>query len=188
MHRTKEEIRRRIHRERLALAPSEVEDRSRAVGERLMATDLYRQTCCLGCYVSVKNEVDTHRLIRAALREKKRVGAPKTDRGGGMVHLEIEALSDLRPGPFGLLEPSGANRAEILPADFDLILVPGIAFDRQGNRIGFGGGYYDRFLGLTPAPRVGLAYDFQLLERLPVDAQDVRLDFLATESEVYTFG
>ncbi len=188
MHPKKEDIRQRIHQQRLALSAADVRRRGDTVRGRLVGMDLYGRAGCLGCYASVKNEVDTHRLIQAALDEGKRVGVPATQEKGVMTHLEIHTFSSLRPGPFGLLEPGGTGRVEIPPGELDLVVVPGIAFDRRGNRIGFGGGYYDRFLVRTAAPKIGLAYDFQVLDRLPTDPHDIRLDFLVTEEAVYTCG
>ena len=188
MHPQKQDIRRRMLKQRFALTPSQVQEVGDAVRNRLVETDLYGRARCLGCYVSVKNEVDTHRLIQVALEGGKRVGVPVTRKKQSLVHLEIHTLSGLRSGPFGLLEPAGGDRIEIPPGDFDLMLVPGAAFDRRGNRIGFGAGYYDRFLARTSAPKVGLAYAFQVLGRLPAALHDIRLDYLVTETAVYTCG
>ncbi len=181
----KGQIRRRMLRERLALSPLEVQEHGATVRNLLQKTDVYRSAQCLGCYVSVKNEVDTRGLIRAALQERKRVGVPVTRTAGEMIHRAIRSIADLRPAGFGLLEPPGEGSLEIPPDAFDLIVVPGLAFDRRGNRIGFGAGYYDRFLVRTPALRVALAYDFQVLEHLPTDPHDTPVDFLITEAGVH---
>ncbi len=186
MHPHKEEIRRRILQQRSALTHLQVQQGGDAVRRRLMETDLYDQAQRIGCYVSVKSEVDTHGFIEAALSAGKRVAVPRTRRQGLMVHQEIQTLADLRPAPFGLLEPTGSDHPEIPPADFDLIIVPGLAFDRRGNRIGFGAGYYDRFLARVTASKIGLAYDFQILDHLPSDPHDIRLDLLVTEREIHT--
>jgi len=187
MNRKKSEIRRFINKKRIMLTPSEAKERGHLVEQRLMKTDLYCKAQCICCYVSVKNEVDTHHLIRTSLCLNKKVGVPKTTNNGQIINIEIHAFSDLKPTSIGLMEPLGESLTKISPINFDLIVVPGIAFDKKGNRVGFGGGFYDRFLGLTTAPKVGLAYDFQLLEDLPIDDHDFKLDFLFTESTICTF-
>ena len=188
LHEQKAVIRREMLGRRSALTPEAAEAMGEVIAGHLMGTDVYRRARCISCYVSVKKEADTHRLIRAALADGKRVGVPVTRAGGRLIHVEIPSLSALEPASFGLLEPPASAGAEIPPADFDLVIVPGVAFDRLGNRIGQAGGYYDRFLPLTSAPKVALAYDFQIAEDLPVDAHDVPVDILVTESGVHSCG
>ena len=179
----KAHFRRLMHRQRLALTSREVSEMGNAVRRRLLGMDIYGQARCISSYISVKNEVDTHGLIQATLEGGKCIGVPLTGKGGQMRHCRIASLSELKPAAFGLLEPS-PEAEEIQAEAFDLILVPGLAFDREGNRIGFGAGYYDRFLARTNAPKVGLAYDSQILHHLPSDPHDIRMDFLVTETGV----
>ena len=184
----KTEIRRRVLAQRSAMTKAEAKQKGEAILGRLMSTDLYRQARCLSCYVSVKNEADTLGLIRVALDGERRVGVPLVGGGGKMALVEIRSLSDLHPAPFDLLEPRGPGLTEIPPEAFDLVIVPGLAFDRQGNRTGFGGGYYDRFLARATAPKVALAYDFQVIDGVPADPHDVRMDYLVTEAEICVCG
>ncbi len=188
LHEQKAVIRRDMLGRRSALTPETAEAKGKAIAGHLMGTDLYRQSRCISCYVSVKQEADTHRLIRSALADGKRVGVPVVRGGGKLTHVEVPSLSVLEPAPFGLLEPPASTGAKIPPADFDLVIVPGVAFDRLGNRIGQAGGYYDRFLPRTSAPKVALAYDFQIVDDLPVDSHDVPVDILVTESGVHSCG
>ena len=189
MRSKKGDIRRRMLELREQLGNGEVRQAGEAVTLRLTRTDFYQKANCLSCYVSVKNEVDTHTLIRFAIDDGKRVAVPVlTSQKGQMIHREVDSLENLEPNPLGLLEPSEGAGAPVLPEAFDLIVVPVVAFDRKGYRIGFGGGYYDRFLAGTSALKVGLAYDFQRLDEVPSGPHDQRLDRVLTETKTYTFS
>jgi 5-formyltetrahydrofolate cyclo-ligase len=104
-------------------------------------------------------------------------------------HAEIQGLDLLEPDGWGIPGPlpDHADWIEDLGA-LDLVVVPGIAFDRQGRRLGFGGGYYDRFLSLTQAPKIGLSYDCTLLDEVPVEPHDARVDIVITESSTLRVG
>ncbi len=182
---SKKQIRNTMKKRRSELLPGEVRTRSAHIIARLTGQDVYRRSGCLASYVSVRNEVDTHTLIDSALDSGKRVAVPVAKPSHMLVHREIRGLAELKPSGFGLLEPSGEVGVEIQPDTFDIVLVPGLAFDQTGNRIGFGAGYYDRFLSLTPATKVGLAYDFQLFDRLPTGPRDIPMDLIITESGIH---
>ncbi len=185
----KSDIRSRLLEMREQLGDGEVRQAGEAVTRRLTETDFYQRATCFSCYVSVRNEVNTHTLIRFAIEAGKRVAVPVlTSERGEMIHREIDSLENLEPNPLGLLEPPEGAGAHVLPEAFDLIVVPVVAFDRRGYRIGFGGGYYDRFLAGTSALKVGLAYDFQRLDEVPSGPQDQRLDRVFTETKTYTFS
>jgi 5-formyltetrahydrofolate cyclo-ligase len=139
----------------------------------------------LGCYVSVKGEVDTRTVIQTALSRGKLTCVPLTSRNRALQHVQIESLDDLSPSGFGLLEPLNLSGSEVLSSALDLIIVPGIAFDPRGNRIGFGAGFYDRYLEKTPATKIGLAYDFQILEKVPLEPHDIALDIIVTPTRVF---
>lgn len=130
-------------------------------------------------YLPSKGEVDTALLIALLLREGKNVSAPRV-----ISDIEMEAAfidaNGFRKGAFGIWEPLGKRAEQI-----DVIFVPGVAFDEKRNRIGYGKGYYDRFLSLHPALTVGLAYSFQLVPALPTEAHDKPLDIILTEEAVY---
>ena len=183
----KSDIRSRLLEMREQLGKGEVRQAGEAVTQRLTRTDFYQRANCLSCYVSVKNEVNTHTLIRLAIDDGKRVAVPVlTSQKGQMIHREVDSLENLEPNPLGLLEPPEGAGAHVLPEAFDLIVVPVVAFDRRGYRIGFGGGYYDRFLARCSALKVGLAYDFQCLDEVPSGPHDQRLDRILTETVTYT--
>jgi 5-formyltetrahydrofolate cyclo-ligase len=155
-----------------------------AIYERVIAWNVFQAAPCVACYVSVQNEVDTRQLIEYALRVGKKVFVPVTQGSGVMGFQEILSLDNLRSARFGLLEPEHDVGLMIEPDDLDLVIVPGIAFDRRGNRLGFGGGYYDRFFERCNATRVGLAYAFQVVDDIPAEDHDEKMDWVVTEDEV----
>jgi 5-formyltetrahydrofolate cyclo-ligase len=164
--------------------------RSEAILARVRALDAYRSTRLVASYVGVGDEVETTPLLREAFDRKVAVAVPWRD--GARLHLvRIVALSELVPVSFGLLEPPPelaklAGRV-VVPSRVDLMLVPGLAFDRRGGRLGHGRGFYDRLLaeaGTGPL-RVGLAFDCQIVERVPMTAGDQPMDLVVTENAVY---
>jgi 5-formyltetrahydrofolate cyclo-ligase len=122
----------------------------RAIRERLLGLPEYRRADTVFCYIGVGSEVDTLPLIREALADGKRVCAPALLGDGRMEAREIAGAADLAPARFGLLEPKASCR-RIRADEISLIVVPCLCCDRNGNRIGYGGGYYDRYLPLTKA-------------------------------------
>ena len=163
---------------------------SLAIEQRLVRLDLYRQARAIHTYVDARDgEVGTRELIRRAIHEGKRVFVPRVERSPRRLdHYEITSLHDLEPGTFGLLEPNRERSRLVDPAEADLVLVPGLAFDRSGWRIGFGAGDYDLFLAGLEAPRVGLAFSLQLHDALPHEEHDIPMDLVVTEAEVIDCG
>ncbi|MDE3000562.1 MAG: 5-formyltetrahydrofolate cyclo-ligase [Gemmatimonadota bacterium] len=182
---TKKQIRNAVGKRRSELSLGEVRARSRRIIARLTGQEVYRRAGCVASYVSISNEVDTHTLIDLALNSGKRVAAPVLVPNRTLIHREIRGLAELKPSRFGLLEPSDEDGAVVPPDAFDIVLVPGLAFDCSGNRVGFGAGYYDRFLSMALAIKIGLAYDFQLFDRLPTGPRDIPMDLVVTESGVH---
>lgn len=139
------------------------------------------------CYVGMiqKREVNTLTLLARLLRMKKNIFVPVINQDGKMISVPLHHLEDLTEGPLGLLQPKISN--DVTDVAFDLIIVPGLAFDRLGNRLGYGKGFYDRFLTTqNKTKKIGLCFDFQLLDQVIVTDEDVRLDVVITESEVIT--
>jgi 5-formyltetrahydrofolate cyclo-ligase len=128
------------------------------------------------------NEAETRQAIVASL-PSKRVLLPYV-KGKDLEISEICSLQDVAPGKFKILEPKRKENAPI--SDVDLVIVPGVAFDGRGQRVGYGGGYYDRFLVKTRAPRVALAYENQIVASVPAEDHDQRVDKIVTEKRVIT--
>ena len=169
----KKAIRREIGEKKRALTAREIEARSAALAEKLFVTTLYRDAKSLYAYVSFNQEVRTRLIIERAWADGKRVAVPKVV-GDDMAFIWIESFEALAPrGPFGITEPIGDG--PVADDASALILMPGLAFDASGNRVGYGGGYYDRYLAAHPGhPTVALCYDFQLCDHLDTEAHDVR--------------
>lgn len=174
---------------RRALDPEVRHVLSLSIGERVARLPAYREARVVHAYVgAVDGEVETRALVERALRAGKRVLCPRVARRPRRLeHYEIASLDELELTAFGLWEPVPA-RARHLPADelaglLDLVLVPGIAFDRHGWRIGFGAGYYDRFLARVTATTVALAYSLQVCDAVPHEPHDVPVDRIVTERE-----
>jgi len=136
----------------------------------------------IGLYAPFHNEVDTRLVFEHGLKEDKVMAFPRVTGVGEMEYLREDAWSDMVPNQWGILEP--AHSSEKVPAgELDLVVVPGVAFSRDGYRLGLGGGYFDRLLGaLGPdALSVGFAYAFQVLDSLPHEAHDRRVSRIVTE-------
>jgi len=137
----------------------------------------------LGFYYPVRNEADTGDVFFRSLGAGKEAYFPRVD-GTGLTFHRISDLKELKPGKFGIPEPDSASPG-IAPDGLDLILIPGIAFDDSGVRIGYGKGYYDRLLAHIPRERrVALAYSLQIADSLPAGETDVPLGLAVTESEI----
>jgi 5-formyltetrahydrofolate cyclo-ligase len=135
-------------------------------------------------FVSMEDEADTRPLIRRCLAAGKAVYAPACEPAArGLTPLRLHALEDLRPGFYGILAPPPGETCR--PADLDLVLTPARAYDRGGNRLGRGAGYYDRFLAQPGmrALRVGVAFACQVLDAVPHEAHDLPVRILVTEDE-----
>ena len=136
-------------------------------------------------YVSIKGEVRTEKMISESLEKGKRTLVPFTNlKKKTLLISEINDLDDLSPGAFGIPEPK--NPKEFALEKTDLVIIPGIAFDRKGNRAGYGVGFYDRLLkNLKPhVPLIALAYDLQIVSEIPTDGKDVRVHKILTEKEI----
>jgi len=183
-------LRRTMLARRDALSPDFVAAASLAVARQTMALPQVASACEVLAYLPIRNEVDATLVAGRLLDAGKRLLLPRCrkDAPGWLDLGPITCLSEAVPGRFGILEP---------PADCcrgpeafapDVILAPGVAFDLQGARLGFGGGYYDRLLALPMAANafvVGLAYAFQLLPRLPADPWDRPVDAVVTELQTH---
>ena len=180
----KDHFRQVMRAKRDCITSSIIYEASQRIYEQVMAWSVFEDAHCVACYVSMDNEVDTHGLIASALKMGKQVCVPVTRAQGVMHFQQIMGLDELRPVRFGLLEPVYQRERVVGPDDLDLVIVPGIAFDRQGNRLGFGAGFYDRFLVQCSATCVGLAYAFQVVEAVPTEGHDVQMDGVVTEDEV----
>jgi 5-formyltetrahydrofolate cyclo-ligase len=182
-----------LKRARDSIATSLAAALSARVQALILAADFYRQCSAVLLYSAIANEVSTDAILDDALASGRAVFYPRLGCAGmelsvGKLSIgKIDSRADLAPGQYGILQP---NRATVDPAAMGpcTVLVPGVAFTARGERIGRGGGHYDRLLAeLSPqAITVGLAYSFQLLERIPQSGWDRRLNFVVTDRAVYS--
>ncbi|HSW09828.1 MAG TPA: 5-formyltetrahydrofolate cyclo-ligase [Bacillota bacterium] len=192
----KRELREQILTRRRQLPAAEAARHSRQIGDRLSSLKAYRQARCLLAYASCRNEVDTWGIMARCLAEGKALALPRVEPEGRLsLRLVQQPSRELARGYRGILEPL-PGAPEVPREAIDLALVPGLAFDRLGNRLGQGGGYYDRLLSelrsaalasrrTTKAVAVGLAYEFQVVSRVPAGIADHPVDLVVTESGVW---
>ncbi|MDZ4858978.1 MAG: 5-formyltetrahydrofolate cyclo-ligase [Candidatus Hydrogenedentes bacterium] len=180
---TKPEIRARMLALRRALPEAEACERSARVREQVYRLAEFQRATRVFTYVSSKvREVDTLTIIADLLSSGREVACPHVALDGVMTWRRIPSMSALTPGKFGVLEPGSA--CEPIEADASsVVLVPGIAFTISGDRLGYGKGYFDRFLARYPGVSIGLAYDLQVVPQIPREPHDVRLHMLVTESQ-----
>jgi 5-formyltetrahydrofolate cyclo-ligase len=162
---------------------------SEMIERQLIASEFYRAASAIVLYAAIGNEVSTDRILSDALAAGRAVFYPRLDAAAGaIVARRISDRSELAPGAYGILEPPESSQP-LDSASFAKILVciPGVAFGLEGGRLGRGGGHYDRFIGQMrrEAISVGLAYSFQLLDRIPETGLDRRLNIIVTESAVH---
>lgn len=179
---------RRIFREcRNALGADRAATLARRIQRKLLETSWYAAADRVALYAAAGNEVSTEMIMRDALCSGRRVYFPRiAPERRNLQMVRVNDPSEMRLGAFGIPEPSGAEIASSQELRRALICVPGLAFSLEGGRLGRGGGHYDRFLAgaADAAVAVGLAYDFQVLDRLPEEPHDWRLGLIVTESAV----
>ena len=170
----KKALRREIGAKKSALTEAEIASRSAVLAERLYETDQYRQAKSLYAYLSFNQEVRTSPIIERAWADGKRVAVPKVI-GKEMVFIWLDSFDGLGEGYYGITEP--IEDGPVADDETALVLMPGLAFDPEGHRVGYGGGFYDRFLEREPChPLVALCFDFQMFEHLDVEAHDIPVD------------
>lgn len=167
------------------------EEKSEAVLSKITALPQYRKAEWLFSYVSMNHEVETVRLIEKGLKAGKKIAVPvlleEEKRSGQFLISEIrDCLKELEIGPFGIRQPKAQVLRPVDPKVLEMAVIPCVAFGRDGHRLGYGKGYFDRFLRqLSPnCLKVGIGFDFQLLSELPQEAHDVPLDVIITDREI----
>ena len=190
---TKREIKKRLRKEILgkrdALPEEKREQFSAMIRETLRAFPEYSECEALFAFVSFGSEVDTHTLIRQAFADGKSVYCPKVT-GEDMIFYKISSFNDLIPGYRGILEPKEGLESFKNWKQKNLLFMPGSVFDKERNRMGYGKGFYDRFLEECRQQKrsfvtVALAFSLQVVDAIPVEEHDVKPDYLITEKEIF---
>ncbi len=169
---------------RVALPAGDVHAASRAIADRVTAHSTWREVRTIHTYVgALPGEITTDWIIERAFEDGKRVLVPVAQVAERtMRSVVITDLDDLQTTSWGGREPVSGDEAK--SADIDLIIVPGVAFDRAGCRLGMGAGFYDRLLSDLSVPKIGLAHNWQVVEAVPQNDLDERVDAVATPSEL----
>lgn len=186
---TKKQLRQRFREAVAAISPTELHTKSIEACNRLIEDPVYAKAEVIMVFLSLPTEIDTTPLVHHAWRDRKRILAPRVSyEQRRMLPIEIRSLSDaLSESPLGIREP--AQGVPLPVSSIDLVVVPGLGFDEQGNRLGRGRGFYDRFLAHTDWQGVssGLALEDQVVEQVPTKEHDQRVDMLVTEACVRHF-
>lgn len=187
----KSETRKTAKKKRDAISVHDRDLYSQRILENVRKSEVYQSSESIFCYVSYRSEVETHALLRQMIADGKEVYIPQIEKGNPkMVIVRLFNFDDLRPDFMHIL----SYPATSLPKDssidapaIDLVLLPGLAFDTYGNRLGYGGGYYDRYLEQNAVNHLyALAYTEQIIERVPTEAHDRKVDGIFTESGLIT--
>jgi 5-formyltetrahydrofolate cyclo-ligase len=177
-----------IIKKRNQLTEQQLKERSEKIINNLKSLKEFKSAENILFYVSFSKEVDTQEIIRELLEKKeKRVIVPYTLKDKPIIFLsELKDFVELEPKTFGILEPKEKYIREFNREKLDVVIVPGIVFDKKGHRIGYGYGFYDRFLKTIKKDvvKIGLAFDFQLTDNIPSEEHDVPLNIIITEEGI----
>ena len=170
----KKELRRQISKRKREMTESEIENASRVLAEKFVNSQVYRDAKTIYGYMPYNQEVRTIPMMEQALRDGKRVAVPKVY-GDTMKFIYMDDLSQVEEGYYNSPEPIADGPVAEDPTA--LVLMPGLAFDEKGNRMGYGGGFYDKFLAQEPDhPTVALCYAFQMVDHIPTEEYDIPVD------------
>ncbi|BCZ44232.1 5-formyltetrahydrofolate cyclo-ligase [Clostridium gelidum] len=182
-------LRKEILAKRKNIDTVEKEEKDRKILEKFYESKYYIEAKNIFIYISYDSEINTKGIINKALMDNKKIYVPRTEfKTRLMDAVKITSLDNLIESEYGILEPS-AEEPHIDPNGLDLIVVPGVAFDINGGRMGYGAGFYDRYFekiskdNMKKVIKLALAYDFQILEKIPMNEQDVPVNYIITETK-----
>lgn len=183
---SKDQIRQEILRIRNSLSENEIVSNSNIISRKVISTKEFKKSPSIGIYYPIGSEVNTFEIIKYSLATKKTIGLPRIIDSNRILFFKImeNSFDDIKitKGKYGILENS---MSDSIIEEMDLLIVPGIAFDLQGNRIGYGKGYYDRFLSKRKANYIiGLAFENQIINKIPKTAYDIPVNILFTEKRI----
>ncbi len=179
---TKKDIRKRVLKIRDNISKTEWEAWSNRIYEKIVTHSFFLESEFIYCFINYSNEVDTRRIIEKAWELGKTVAVPKIHDNDMYFHV-IHGFDELEEGYKGILEPMTPKFTGVKDG---LMIMPGVAFDKNKNRIGYGKGFYDRFLDKYPQlSTIAIAFDFQVVEQIPFDEHDWNPQILITEEHTY---
>jgi 5-formyltetrahydrofolate cyclo-ligase len=187
LRQAKQVLRRQVAAWRDTLSAAEREAASTRLTARVLALDCYRRADTVLLYFAVGSEPATAGLVGAVLKDGKRLVLPRIADGDLVLHRVTDPAADLKEGVWGIREPL-PDLPRVGPAEVDLFLLPGLAFDAGGGRLGYGRGYFDRTLAGTRGVKAALAFDGQVVERVPRGPADVAVDLVVTPTRLIRCG
>lgn len=182
----KSAIRKELLMKRKTLLPDQVEKKSSQILSRLISLGILERPQVVMCYMDFRNEVQTGALIEYLLSQDKIVVLPKVNPETNELDLfQVEGFKDMVISKMGIQEPAD-HLQSVLPTDIDLILAPGVAFDLNGYRMGYGAGFYDKLLTIIrpDCAVIGLSFDLQVVDVLPIESHDQPMDAVLTETRL----
>lgn len=178
-------FRENVKKQRAQVTSDEAEEASNSLWLQLKEETFFKKAKRIAAFCSIGTEIDTMPLLAKILSSKKELYLPKTEQNQNL--MDFHLVSDLKklvPGPFNISEPPAGKI--VSPKKIDIILVPGLAFDNRGHRLGYGRGYYDRYMKLLKSGcvRLGVAYSFQIIDKTPNDNHDIPVNAVLTEKYI----
>ncbi len=183
----KKSLRKKTQLERDRLTAAEKAEKSKTITLKFLDTDDYKKANSILIYHPFRSEIDTTQIIEKALKDGKKVILPKVKNKNLNLFFVEDLQSQLKKGAFGIMEPIESTCPEAEPGQIDLAVIPGVCFDKSLNRVGYGGGFYDRLIPLLPegVKKIALCFDLQIVPKIPVSRSDRKVDRIITESRDY---
>lgn len=183
----KKTLRKEILQKRATLSTENILEYSDIIESKLYETDSYKEAKNIMSFISFSDEIHTHEIIKGSIKLGKSIVVPVTiPKTREMKVSQVLDFSELEIGYYNILTPKKEFIRFVDPNTIDLILVPGVVFARNGYRVGYGGGYYDRFFSKLnkEVKKIGLAFDLQIVDKVPTDSFDIPIDLIITEKEI----
>ena len=178
-------LRKEMRARRKSLPEFERQTLSNEIIKKFLAQDVYKNSQIVMAYVSMPEEVQLQKIFTDAFAQKKILAVPLIVGAGEMQAVQVESFDALEVGEFGILTVRKESRKIISPEKINCVIVPGAAFDLNLNRLGLGGGFYDKFLPrAVNAKKIALAYEFQIIENVPTEPHDFKVDMIITEKQI----
>lgn len=177
----KKELRKKFTKIRAKIENKEEKDKK--IRNNLKNLESYKNAKSVFVFISYKSEVDTKKIIDMIIEDGKKLLVPLV-KGSEMIAVEAKGIEDLEPNKMGILEPKDGE--EVL--DVDLTITPGLAFDKEGYRLGYGGGFYDKFFAKVDTIRMGIGYSEQIVDEVVHEEYDKKLNYLLTDKGIIEFG
>lgn len=185
---SKETVRKETLEKRKNMTCEDLIEKSSSVLEKLLSSDFYKNSNTIMAYIDFRNEVKTEKIIKTAIADGKRVVVPISIVETRQLVLSeiINYDEELQAGAYGIFEPKAEYIREIDPSLVDMVLIPGVAFDERGFRVGYGAGYYDRFLEKvrSDVPKIALSFELQMVDYAFEDSHDIAVDLIITEDRI----